>query len=358
MPETQGVDVTSNQTDDSERTVLVMGASGFLGSHVTRHLVERGDRVRVLLRHSSPTRPLEGLDVERHYGDIFDEQAVRTAMTGCDTVYYCVVDTRAWLRDPAPLFRTNVDGLRRVLDIAIEQDLRRFVFTSTIGTIAVGDARSPATEETPYNWNGRGGAYIESRCAAEALVLDYSREHGLPAVAMCVANTYGPDDWQPTPHGSLVAMAALGRMPVYFRGIGSAVVDVDDAAAAMLLAAEHGRVGERYIVSESFLTTREVYTAAAQAVGRKPPTLGIPPLFLVAVGHVGDIVRRVLRRDSPITPTSVQLLRWTSPLDHGKAERELHWRPRPTVDAIRRAAQFYVERRTRRMDPSLAGTAE
>lgn len=85
-------------------TKLVIGASGFLGSHVVRQLVERGERVRVLIRATSSTKAFDDLDVERCYGDIFDDQAVREAMTGCDDVFYCVVDARAWLRDPAPLF--------------------------------------------------------------------------------------------------------------------------------------------------------------------------------------------------------------------------------------------------------------
>ena len=99
---------------------LVLGASGFLGSHVTRKLVEAGDDVRVMLRKTSSTKAIDDLDVERCYGDLFDDDALRTAMTGCDVIYYCVVDARMWLRDPAPLFRTNVEGLGNVLDIACE----------------------------------------------------------------------------------------------------------------------------------------------------------------------------------------------------------------------------------------------
>ncbi|MFC3960755.1 NAD-dependent epimerase/dehydratase family protein [Nocardia jiangsuensis] len=327
----------------SAAPVLVMGASGFLGSHVTRQLVARGDRVRVLLRATSPTRGIDDLDVERHYGDIFDEDAVRTAMAGCEVVYYCVVDTRAWLRDPAPLFRTNVEGLRGVLRLAAQARLRRFVFTSTIGTIALGDGRAPATEDTPFDWDG--GDYIRSRRAAEDLVLG----HGLPAVALCVANTYGTGDWQPTPHGSLVALAALGRMPVYFRGVGSEVVDVEDAARALLLAAEHGRPGERYIVSERFLSQREIYRLAAAAGGVPPPRFGIPQFALVAAGRAGSLAARLLRRDIVLNATAVRLLRRTAPLDHGKAERELGWRPGSAAAAIERAARFAVERRRDRV---------
>jgi len=114
--------------------------------------------VRVILRPTSSTRAIDDLDLDRHYGEIFDDDALRTAMSGCDDVFYCVVDTRAWLRDPAPLFRTNVEGMRHVLDAALNTDLRRFVFTSTIGTIGRRAIGRPATEEDQFNWADKGGA--------------------------------------------------------------------------------------------------------------------------------------------------------------------------------------------------------
>src|SRR5277367_6382225 len=255
-------------------TKLVIGASGFLGSHVTRQLVERGDRVRVLVRTTSSTKSIDDLEVERQCGDVFDDDVQRTAMAGCDDVYYCVVDTRAWLRDPTPLFQTNVDGLVHVLDAAVNADLHRFVFTSTIGTIALSDD-GPATEDQPFNWSNRCGAYIQSRLDAENLVLRYADERGLPAVAMCVSNTYGPRDWQPK-HGALLAAAAVGKMPFYIKGVGMEVVGIEDAAQAMLLAADRGRVGERYIISERFINVRELYDTAADAGGVKRARIGIP----------------------------------------------------------------------------------
>jgi nucleoside-diphosphate-sugar epimerase len=174
---------------------LVVGSSGFLGSHVTRQLVQRGDTVRVLLRRTSSTAAIDDLDVERHYGDIFDDDALRAATTDCDDVFYCVVDARAWLRDPAPLFRTNVEGLHHALDAAAGADLRRFVFTSTTGTIALSENDRPVTEDEPFNWADKGGGYIRSRVEAEQLVFQYVRERGLPAVALCVSNEYGPGDF-------------------------------------------------------------------------------------------------------------------------------------------------------------------
>lgn len=331
---------------DRRRKALVMGASGNVGACVTRQLVERGDDVRVLLRRSSSTKGIDGLDVERCYGDIFDTDAVAAAMADRDVVFYCVVDTRAHLADPAPLFSTNVEGLRNVLDVAMDADLQRFVFLSTIGTIAVGDDGATVDEDTPFNWAGKGGPYIESRRQAEDLVVSYTREHGLPAVAMCVSNPYGPPDWQPR-QGALVAMAAFGKLPVYVRGVGSEVVGIDDAADALIRAAEHGRIGERYIVSEGYMSQRQMFTTAAEAVGARPPRFGIPMAPLYVFGWFAGMSNRLFGTDFPMNLTAARLMWLTSPADHGKATRDLGWIPAPTGESIGRAAQFYVDRKSR-----------
>lgn len=326
----------------SGRRALVMGASGFVGSHVTRKLVERGDDVRVYLRRTSQTVAIDDLDVERHYGDLADADALRAAMAGCSTVYYCVVDTRFNLRDPAPLFETNVERLRGVLDVATEAGLEKFVFCSTIGTIAIADGGGLATEDMEFNWAEKGGAYIESRRRAEDMVLAYAKDRGLPAVAMCVSNPYGPRDFQPH-QGLMVKMAALGKVPAYLNGVSTEVVGIEDVADAFLLAAERGRVGQRYIISEGFMPMREMLTTAATAVGAKPPRFGVPLAVAYAGAWVLGVVSRVARRDPPLNVTGVRLLHIMSPADHGKATRELGWQPKPTAEAIERAARFYVE---------------
>jgi dihydroflavonol-4-reductase len=325
---------------------LVIGASGFLGSHVVRQLVAAGEDVRVMLRRTSSTKGIDDLlesqAVERCYGDLFDDAALRAAMSGCDVVYYCVVDARMWLRDPAPLFRTNVEGLRHVLDAALQApDLRKFVFTSSTGTLAVSADRL-VTEEDPHNWTD-GGAYIESRVAAEDLVMRYARDNGLPAVAMCVSTTYGPRDWAPTPHGSAIALVAAGKFPFYL-GFSSEVVGIEDAARAMLLAAEKGRDGHRYIISDRYMSTRELHDIVARAVGRRPPRIPIPLPVLRAGARLNDFAARLLRRDLPFAYAGIRMAELMSPLDHGKAERELGWTPEPVEESIRKAARFFAER--------------
>jgi dihydroflavonol-4-reductase len=294
-----------------------------------------------MLRRTSSIKGIDDLDVERCYGDVFDDEALRAAMAGCDVVYYCVVDARMWLRDPAPLFQTNVEGLRHVLDAALDADLKKFVFTSTAGALAINDSRV-VTEDDPHNWD-QGGAYIQARVAAENLVLSYARDKGLPAVAMCISTTYGPRDWAPTPHGSMLSLVANGKFPFYL-DYSSEVVGIEDAAKAMLLAAEHGRNGERYIISDRSMSVRELHEIAATAVGRKPPRFGIPMSVLRAGARLNDVLARLLGRDLPFAYAGIRMAELMSPLDHGKAERELGWTPAPVEDSIRKAAVFFASR--------------
>ena len=321
---------------------LVIGASGFLGSHVTRQLVARGDDVRVLIRATSSARGIDGLPVEVRHGDIFDLAGVRAALRRCDVVYYCVVDARPWLLDPAPLWRTNVDGLRGVLDVALDSDLRRFVYTSTIGTIGR-STTGRADETTPHNWLDVGGDYIRSRVAAEQMVLRYSSERGLPAVAMCVANTYGAGDWLPTPHGGLLSAAVHGKLPFSIDGYAAEVVGIEDAARAMVLAGERGRVGERYIVSERWMSTREIHEIGCAAVGVDPPMRRIPIRAMSLMSYPSSWVARLRGRDTKLTPLNIRLMHVMTPMDHSKVVRELGWNPAPTSDSIVEAAHFFRE---------------
>ncbi|MDT5297259.1 MAG: hypothetical protein QOG79_501, partial [Mycobacterium sp.] len=236
-------------------TALVIGANGYLGSHVTRQLVADGRDVRVMVRPKATTVGIDDLKVTRFLGDIWDDDVLREAMTGCDVVYYCVVDTRGWLRDPAPLFHTNVDGTRNVLEVAKDVDLKRFVFTSSYVTVGRRRGRT-ATEDDVIVDRGLT-PYVRSRVQAENLVMEYARDHGLPAVAVCISTTYGSGDWGRTPHGATIAGAAFGKLPFVMSGIQLEAVGIDDAARAMILAADKGRVGERYLISEKMITNAD-----------------------------------------------------------------------------------------------------
>jgi dihydroflavonol-4-reductase len=284
-------------------------------------------------------------------------------MTGVDVVYYCVVDTRGWLRDPAPLFHTNVDGTRNVLEVAKDVGLRRFIFTSSYvtvgrkrGRVATEDDQIVDRGETSPTNRLRGlTPYVRSRVQAEELVLRYAREHGLPAIAMCVSTTYGGGDWGRTPHGAIIAGAAFGKLPFVMDRIELEAVGVDDAARALILAAGKGRVAERYLISEKMITNAEVARIAAEAAGVAPPGKRIPLAMSYALAAMGTAKARLRGTDEQLSLASLRLMRAEAPVDCAKARRELGWRPRPVEESIREAALFWVNLRNAKRRSKQAG---
>jgi dihydroflavonol-4-reductase len=336
---------------------LVIGANGYLGSHVTRQLVADGHDVRVMVRPTATTIGIDDLKVTRFLGDIWDDDVLREAMAGCDVVYYCVVDTRGWLRDPTPLFHTNVDGTRNVLEAAIEPavaaTLKRFVFTSSY--VTVGRKRGRVATEDDVIVDRGLTPYVRSRVQAENLVMEYAREHGLPAVAVCISTTYGSGDWGRTPHGAIIAGAAFGKLPFVMSGIQLEAVGIDDAARAMILAADKGRVGERYLISEKMITNADVARIAAEAAGVPSPTKSIALPVSYAMAALGSAKARLKGTDEQLSLDSLRLMRAEAPVDCSKAKRELDWQPRPVEESIREAAKFWVELRKAKRASKQAG---
>lgn len=322
--------------------VLVTGAGGFLGSHVVRRLVQRGRPVRAFVRRSTNVEGIAGLDVEWAHGDITDRAAVDAAVAGSESIIHCVVNTRAWARDTGPMERTNIDGLVNAMEAALAHDVRRFVLTSSIATIGLNPA-GISTEADDFDWPERAGPYINCRVRAERRFFDYVRSRGLPGIAMNVANTFGAGDYGGTPHGRILAAAAAGRLP-FVIDAGMACVGIADAAEAMLLAEEKGRVGERYIVSDRWMSQAELYGLAAEAGGHPGRLRTLPLPLLYTIGWIADRIARLRGRDSQLSVESVRLSHIMNDMDASKARTELGWHPRPIEQSVREAVAFYRAR--------------
>ncbi len=321
---------------------LVLGASGFLGSHVTKQLVEQGRDVRILVRETSNTSTTDHLDIERCTGDVLDEASLDRAMEGCSSLFYCVVDTRAWLRDPAPLYRVNLDGLRSTMDAALRVGIERFVYTSTLATIGHNPS-GLSTEADEFNWWDEAPPYVRCRVESENLFLDYCRMHRLPGVACCIGNTYGDADIVPTPHGGLVKAAATKQIPFYWCG-GGPSVGIKDAARGMILAEEKGKVGERYIIVERWVDFKELFTMAAEAAGVRPPPIHMPMQGLYALGYLAEGVTRLLGKENPMNVDSIKCSSKFPNMSSAKAQQELGWVPRPIEESVKEAVDFYLGR--------------
>ena len=325
---------------DLAKPVLVAGASGFVGSHIVRQLVQQGRKVRVLLRKSSSVAALKDLPVEIHYGDVLDPASLQAAMQGCATVFYSVVDPRFWLTDQTPIYRNNVEGLVNAMDAALACGIARFIFTSTMGTLGL-NPDGPVTEAIPFNWLDRAPPYIKARLAAENRFVAYCRAKALPGVALCVANTYGPQDYQPTPHNGVLWQVACGRMKMSV-DVSQPTVDIRDVAKAALLAETHGITGERYIIANDFVSNRDFYGMATNHTGQ-PAVKFMPYRLAYGLAWVAERLLKLMgRRDYVVSTDAMYLSQVFREMDNRKARQQLGWTPRPIAETVRDAVDWFA----------------
>ena len=322
-------------------SALVTGGNGFVGCHVARALLARGDRVRVLVRAGADLRALQGLDCERVNGDLRERESIERAVRGCDEIYHVAADYRLWVLDEAPMYAANLEGTRNVLEAARRANVTRVIHTSTVGTLGV-PQHGPGREDTPVGLADMVGAYKRSKFLAEQAALAAARE-GLPVVIVNPSTPVGALDYKPTPTGRIIVDFLNHRMPAYV-DTGLNLVDVEDVARGHLLAAERGRVGEKYILGGEDLTLAELFGRLAKLSGLPAPKIRIP--YAVAFGFAlgaEAIARTVTRRAPRASLTEVRMARKKMFFDSSKARIELGYAPHAVDGALARAIGFFRE---------------
>ena len=314
---------------------LVTGATGFVGSHVARALVERGDDVRVTVRASSSRDAIAGLDVDVSVAQLGDRVALRRALRGIDRVFHVAGTTNLRASD-AELLRVNVEGTRVVMEEALRAGVERVVHTSSIG--AVGPAREQrAVDERNAFPPGVGVPYAESKHAAEAEALRVAAR-GLPVVIVCPAHVFGRGDLGPTSTG-VVRRFLLRRIPAYVPGAIN-VVDVTDVAAGHLLADELGTPGERYILGTRNYTWDRLFAELERLSGIERPGLELPVGLALALAEAG--ARGPF--PAPVSPAEVRAAGYWWTCKSTKARRELGWTTRPHEDTVEDTVRWWEER--------------
>jgi dihydroflavonol-4-reductase len=316
------------------KPVLVTGASGFVGWHVASRLLERGYKVKALTR---PNSTVPDLEVERLTGDLRDPESLARAAQGCSIVYHVAADYRLWSKNPADLYHSNVDGTRNMLAAAQSAGVERIVYTSTVGCIAM----PSGDEQTPVSLNDMTGAYKRSKFMAEQVALDFAAK-GLPVVIVNPTAPMGDHDFKPTPTGQVVVDFLRGAMPAFI-DTGLNVVNVRDVAEGHLLACEHGRIGERYILGSENMTLGGILRELAALTGRKAPSVELP-YFVAWTAGVLTTGWAHLTGTPPRAPLeAVRMAKKKMWVSHAKAERELGFKPGPARQALAEAVRWFQQ---------------
>jgi dihydroflavonol-4-reductase len=323
-------------------TMLVTGATGFVGSHVARHLAAGGHAVRVLVRRDSRRQALENLPVERVEGDLRDAASLERALRGVRRVFHVAADYRLWARNPSEIYESNVNGTRNLLAAAQRAGVERVIYTSTVGTIAVPRAGHGLPDEsTQATLDEMIGHYKRSKFLAEQEALRFAAQ-GLPVVIVNPTTPVGPGDWKPTPTGRLILDFLNGRMPAYV-DTGLNLVAVEDVAAGHLLAAEHGRVGERYLLAGRNLTLKEILHILEPLCGRRAPRVRLPHAVALIASYVDQALAQWTGREPRIPVEGAKMARHKMFVNGSKAARELGFESQPVEAALARAVRWYED---------------
>jgi dihydroflavonol-4-reductase len=317
------------------KPALVTGASGFLGWHLARVLLEHGVSVRALVREGSR---IDGLDVERVTGDLRDADSLRRAVAGCGLVFHAAADYRLWARDPGDMYRTNVDGTRNLLEAARDAGVERVVYTSTVGCIGI-PQDGLGDETLPVHLSGMSGDYKRSKFQAEQVAMEFARS-GFPVVIVNPTAPIGDHDVKPTPTGKIVVDFLNGAMPAFI-DTGLNVVDVRDTAEGHWLACQRGKVGERYILGAENLTLAEILEKLAHLTNRKVPTIRLPYALAYCAGACSTAWANLTGMPPRVPLNGVRMARTKMWVTHEKARRELGFNPGSAELALSRAIDWF-----------------
>jgi dihydroflavonol-4-reductase len=319
---------------------LVTGGTGFVGANVVRALLKRGAEVRALVRPRSDTRNLDSLEVELVAGDLRDRSSLEAALEGCDIVYHVAAMYALWAHNPREIYDSNVTGTVNMLEAAAQAGVQKIVYTSSVATIGLPQNGTPGTEAVPLPPEDLVSDYKRSKYLAEQEVLKYA-QRGLPVVIVNPSFPVGAWDVKPTPSGQLIVNFLRGKIPAYV-DTGLNVIDVEDVAIGHVMAAERGRIGERYILGHANLTLLELFRLLEQVSGVRAPRLRIPYGLAYLSACVSECVARTITHKPPfVTLAGVKLSRKRMFFDASKAVRELGLPQTPASEALSKAVQWF-----------------
>lgn len=322
--------------------VLLTGATGFVGGAVLRALVRAGREVRVLVRPDADRYNIRDMPVEIYHGDVRDRDTVRRATAGCQQVYHVAALYKLWVRRKAEMYACNVTGTENILAAAREHTVEKVIYTSSVATLGIPKDGTPGMETTSVALSDMVGHYKRSKFLAEQAVLRYAQD-GLPVVIVNPSTPVGAADLKPTPTGKVIVDFLNGKMRG-FVDTGLNLIDVEDVAAGHLLAAEKGRIGEKYILGNANLTLQQILTILSELTNLPAPRLRVPYTLALSVAYADAALARLWPWREPfIPPVGVKLSKKKMFFEATKAVRDLGLPQTPAREALRKAVVWFVE---------------
>jgi dihydroflavonol-4-reductase len=320
-------------------TVLVTGASGFVGAAVARAAIARGFKTKVLMRPAASRANIKGIDVELVTGDMRDADSMRAALSGARYLFHVAADYRLWARDSAEIERNNLNGARATMEAALSAGVERVVYTSSVAALKPGNGEA-VDETSRHTRESAIGAYKRSKWAAEREVERLIAEKGLPAIIVAPSTPIGARDIKPTPTGRVIVEAATGRMPA-FVDTGLNLVHVDDVAEGHFLALEKGRIGQNYILGGEDVSLEAMLGDIARLRGRKPPKIKLARGLLFPLAYGAEMVARLTGKEPFLTADALRMSRYRMFFSSAKARDELGYRARPYGEGLEDALAWF-----------------
>jgi dihydroflavonol-4-reductase len=322
---------------------FVTGASGFVGANLVHELCRAGHEVRALVRPESNLKGLQGAEFQSFQGELKDAGSIEKAIQGCDWCFHVAANYHLWLRDYAPMYAANLEGTRNVLRAAWEAGCSRIVYTSTVGCIGLPPREKPipTNEATPVSERQMRNDYKRSKWLAEQAALELVKE-GAPVVIVNPSAPIGPRDVKPTPTGKVIVDFLNRQMPAYL-DTGLNWVHVRDVAAGHILAAEKGRIGERYILghAEGNWSMKQTFQVLEELTGVPAPRRRIPYWVALTAAHLSEAVARFTGKAPQATLAGVRMARYKMFFSPAKAIGELGLPQTPPQKALQDAVEWF-----------------
>lgn len=329
---------------------LLTGGTGFIGSHIARRLLERGDDLRLTLRSRSRLDNLDGLEYEGVTCDLLDRRAVRRALKGVERVFHSAELASLGRQDAARMFEVNVGATRLLLEECLRAGVERVVYTSSVAAIGPAPAGVTTDETQVFTAGHLDIPYVNAKHEAEVEALRLAAQ-GLPVVCVNPSWVFGSGDVYG--HSTaIVRRFLLGEIPLYVNGAIN-IVDVEDVAAGHVLADERGKVGERYVLGNRNYTLDRLFADLARLSGVEGPALKLP--VPVAMRFAQAMEATV--DHPPLTVLEVKSAAQWWTYKNGKAKRELGWTTSPHEDTMEATVAWWLDRdgprfkRARRTQP-------